>query len=624
MRLKKRALTCFVAAVFVLLMAFSGCGKTVDCGADRPQDMTDQEFTVYNTVSVDALGRETDAVTGFREEKYVGLFYFPWLDVSKKQDTIYNVSEILAIDPQALWSTDSADSPVGKDHIWGEPLYGFYNSDDEWVMRRHVEIWISLGVDFLFFDCTNGFTYDNVWQKLLPILEYYNKAGWNAPQVTFYTNAKSADTIAHLYNNLYAENYCPTTWFSPNGKPMIIGAQVDTDQTGVGSSVDNLPQEVRDFFDIKYSIWPTTTETEQEDGLPWMCWKYPQVVHPGTDGLNAISVSVSEHAAAPFSTSLYYKGTDEAAYNSNWGRGFDFETMTNSDARVAEGSNFEQQWQTAIDMRDEIDIVMTTSWNEWIVGKGAWNFPPYVSFIDTVNQEFSRDIEMMRGGHQDNYVMQFGRNLRDFKKLESSDAEYRRLKIDRPEQFGLYLSDEKWGNYGHKYLDLRRDAMERNALDITGRNYLTDYSNRNDIIAARAVHDGGYLYFMVETAAAIIPYAQGTNWMNIHIGTGEGSSWEGFNFVLNRYPTGSGKTSLERHAGDGYTWKKVCDVEYRVSGNRMIFAVPLSRLGLKADDLCIDFKVSDNVTIPDDIMEYYVSGDSAPIGRFAYRYDYSN
>ena len=32
------------------------------------------------------------------------------------------------------------------------------------------------------------------------------------------------------------------------------------------------------------------------------------------------------------------------------------------------------------------------------------------------------------------------------------------------------------------------------------------------------------------------------------------------------------------------------------------------------------FKVADHVTHPDDIMDYYVSGDVAPLGRLGYGY----
>ena len=54
----------------------------------------------------------------------------------------------------------------------------------------------------------------------------------------------------------------------------------------------------------------------------------------------------------------------------------------------------------------------------------------------------------------------------------------------------------------------------------------------------------------------------------------------------------------------------------------MLCAVPLSALGLTSDSCYIQFKVTDNVQNPGDIMDYYVTGDSAPIGRLSYAYGY--
>ena len=52
----------------------------------------------------------------------------------------------------------------------------------------------------------------------------------------------------------------------------------------------------------------------------------------------------------------------------------------------------------------------------------------------------------------------------------------------------------------------------------------------------------------------------------------------------------------------------------------MQIAVPMTALGITDGEPTFSFKVSDNVTKYDDIMDYYVSGDSAPIGRLSYRY----
>ena len=59
-----------------------------------------------------------------------------------------------------------------------------------------------------------------------------------------------------------------------------------------------------------------------------------------------------------------------------------------------------------------------------------------------------------------------------------------------------------------------------------------------------------------------------------------------------------------------------------VDGNKMTISVPLSMLGLSASEFSFGFKVADNVTNYKDIMDYYVSGDSAPIGRLRYSYGY--
>ena len=75
-------------------------------------------------------------------------------------------------------------------------------------------------------------------------------------------------------------------------------------------------------------------------------------------------------------------------------------------------------------------------------------------------------------------------------------------------------------------------------------------------------------------------------------------------------------------ASDLRIWQKVMKVEYRAQGNELHLAVPRSALGLapRSSDLAIDFKWADNIQHPGDIMDFYLSGDVAPEGRFMYRY----
>ena len=110
-------------------------------------------------MAVDALGRPTpDIQSGApatKDNRLVGLFYFLWLGVHGNHRS-FNVSEFIERDPaighkptSPLWGGH------GVMHHWGEPFYGYYRSDDEWVVRKHMKLLIQADIDFLFFDTTN-------------------------------------------------------------------------------------------------------------------------------------------------------------------------------------------------------------------------------------------------------------------------------------------------------------------------------------------------------------------------------------------------------------------------------------------------------------------------------------
>jgi hypothetical protein len=52
----------------------------------------------------------------------------------------------------------------------------------------------------------------------------------------------------------------------------------------------------------------------------------------------------------------------------------------------------------------------------------------------------------------------------------------------------------------------------------------------------------------------------------------------------------------------------------------MHVAVPREALGLPQDPVTFDFKWIDNVKLPDDLTVLYLDGDTAPLGRFRFRY----
>src|SRR5262249_14696082 len=78
---------------------------------------------------------------------------------------------------------------------------------------------------------------------------------------------------------------------------------------------------------------------------------------------------------------------------------------------------------------------------------------------------------------------------------------------------------------------------------------------------------------------------------------------------------------LEKNEG-GWRWKKVAKASTRVEGREMHLAIPRPALGIPAgaQKLSFDFKWADNLQKPGEVMDFYLSGDVAPEGRFNYRY----
>ena len=63
-----------------------------------------------------------------------------------------DVSKVIAEDPTA--ATDMDHPAWTGSAYWGEPLFGYYMTEDEWVIRRHIEMLGFADVDFLVFDTT--------------------------------------------------------------------------------------------------------------------------------------------------------------------------------------------------------------------------------------------------------------------------------------------------------------------------------------------------------------------------------------------------------------------------------------------------------------------------------------
>lgn len=555
---------------------------------------------------VDALGRrigiEGDAGT-LKKEKYVGLFYFLWMGTNGTQ--LYDNTKILNNYSDALYNVNRWGD-VGVFHFWGEPLFGYYVSNDKWVMRKHIQMLTDADVDFLIFDTTNasgGPTTQSITQAgggnntyvanalaLLGILDEYAKEGWDVPQIVFYTNSNSGRVMDVLYDEIYQSHpEYSHLWFNWEGKPMIIGDSAQASSTA------------RRFFRIKESQWPT--EGKKEDGMPWMEFDrlltQDAVYH--SNGKTVMNVSVAQHNATCKMSASWYGSADRtrSCYTGSYVR---------NDETVMLGLNFQEQWDFAL--KQDPDMIFITGWNEWIAQRQPSQAGEPIVFVDTASMEGSRDTEPMKGGFGDNYYMQMIENIRKFKGTEPKIATDNTAKINVHGGFG------QWNYIRAYYKDYENDTVNRNQRSYGGIVY-QNTTGRNDIIEAKTCNDNNNIYFFVRTKDALTA-PEGNNWMNLYIATGEDNrgTWCGYSYVLNRV-TPADTAVLDRYNGN--SWEKAADVEYSVSGDMMMVAIPKAALGISGSDFTIQFKWADHCEFGN-VDSFYTDGDAAPIGRMNYVY----
>ncbi|MFQ7035325.1 MAG: hypothetical protein ACLRTQ_06460 [Candidatus Borkfalkia sp.] len=604
----KKPIQWIAAALICAIVACSvGCDPK-DKPTERVEDtrnLSAFEYTEANLTATDALGRTAPA-GDISNGNDVGVFYHTWHGVHETPGKVLDITKIMAENPDYLGS-DYLYENADKFHYWGEPLYGYYCSADPWVITRHVELMMAMGIDFLVYDYTNATAYNKEADAIFEVLQNFRDQGFNVPKVTFYTNTRSADVVCGLYRRYYEKGLYKDLWYAPDGKPMIIGVSEDGLISAQNRELYAMLKE--DFFDFRESQWPDgkTTIENLETGFPWMSWQYPQKNFNGM-----MSVSLAQHPDAKMSNGPL----------TNNGRGFDYKKMRNYTSNSDKGTNYQGQWETVFENNADsskkyVDQVLVTGFNEWMAIKLNDGNDSY--FVDTFSEEYSRDIEMMKGGYGDNFVVQTLINTRKYKYSDAKHYKYD-LKTMPLDDF----SAEAWKDVKSEYKDPVGDALARDYRDAFSTTTYVDNSNRNDISSVRIAHDTANLYVRVETAEAVTAY-NGTdkNWMNLLIQTENGgeNSFAGFQYIVNRSPDGSGKTSVEKSRG-GFSWESAGSAQYAVSGNVVLYSIPLASLGLTAQNCYIRIKACDNVTKPDDIMDYYVSGDSAPIGRFAYSYGY--
>ena len=620
-----RILALCLAACFCLLLA--GC-KTEEESGSEPVDwdkLSETEFSFAQISGTDDLGRTITPTAGNEEGKYVGIYYFNWFG-SDHANKKYDTSELLEKYENGvrgnmenpLWVVDETspyysaeEAPNSGSYYWSEPLYGYYNSEDPWLIRKHLELLGYAQIDYLFLDFSNMFIYQDATYALLDAVLEMQAEGRVVPKITMMQPKivdQSERTLKYVWDAYFSKEKYEDCWFrgdkklNPSGNPLLLGSfRTVTDDT----YIDNLW--------LKNMQWPG--DANLPDAAPWMSWDTPQYNHDGY-----MAVSIAQHINAWSSDAYLYP--DTAVFH---GRGWQYgDQNTGSYGEpLLCGTNFQQQWDYALSQKDSLNVVHVTGWNEWIAGKWGDLTSPYqpssdkskrAYFVDNFDISASRDAEMMKGGYGDNYYMQLVENVRQFKGVETDEtlATFAQKTIDVNGDFA------QWEGAGAKYLDYVGEIMERDFISMDPSIEYKDDSARHDIASVQVTNDAEYLYILTETDGDIAPHeADDLSWMNVYLSVGTGG-WENYQYVVNRYPQ-EGVTSLEKFTGNEAETNTVQQIAYAFAGNKIMYRIPLSALGLQAGDT-VQIKATDHLQDFGNPDDFYISGDCAPIGRLNYIY----
>ncbi len=547
--------------------------------------------------ATDFLGRTVpshEEVGARRPGKTVGIFYFLWLGQHHTEGP-YDITRILAGHPDALGRPTSPPwGPEYRFHHWGEPLFGYYLSDDAWVLRKHAQMLSDALVDVIIFDVTNQETYAKAYHRLCEVFTQVRRDGGRTPQIAFLCPfGDPGKVVARLYEDLYKPGRYRDLWFRWKGKPLIL------------ADPEKVAPDLRSFFTFRKPHSNYFAGPRGPGQWGWLAI-HPQPVLYDADGKpEEMAVGVAQNGSGKRLCAF----SEDNTYGRSW---HDGKKDEQPDA-VLHGLNFTEQWEHALKIDPE--FIFITGWNEWI----ALRLPEFagvrkpVMFVDEFTQEYSRDVEPMKGGHADNYYYQMISYIRRFKGVRPPPSAARPTAIRIDGEFA------DWARVKPEYRDDRGDTMHRDHPGYDNAGRYVNKTGRNDFVLLKAAADDQRVSFYARTAAPITARTV-PRWMLLFINADNNPStgWEGYDFRVNHAVRSETKSVLER-AGKSGTWEPVGGVEYHVAGTELELALPRQTLGLHTGSpMRLTFKWADNIQKDNDVMEFTVNGDAAPNARFQY------
>jgi hypothetical protein len=613
---------CCTPIVFAIVFASDSSA----CAATTPRDLQSDTW-----VATDALGRSLGLPDRPpRTGRFVGVFYFMVHGTVAKHDTAtppYDVASDILDNSVILKQLRGDLGPNNPAYLnayhtpgnywWGEPAVGYFLSDDQWVHRRNLRMLANAGVDVIFLDATNAVLYEDAQRALFQAADDLMREGIAVPKIGYVLHAKMAETAQRVYDQFYANNRYRDLWFYWLGKPLLMAsadAVTIKDQQPIADSV-------RRFFTWRES-WAWTAPArppkkswfgDGHDKWPWLD-DFPQGFgwHDARDRPEEVPVSIAGHPTTDLGRSFHgapQHGGSEPPLNA--------EQLSPDTPR---GLYFAEQWQRAIELDPQ--FIFVTGWNEWYARRFPQP-PPYIQpvgdhhlpyfFVDEYNPEFSRDAMPMKGGFGDNYYLQLVEGIRRFKGARPAPIAKAMRTIAIEGGF------DQWANVGPEYLNAAGDTAGRDWPGWGEEHYHVP-AKRNDIALAKVACDSQTIAFYVRTAAPLSA-PDGKAWMQLLIDLDQNpdTGWHGYDFLINRTQPTAGIASIERWVNGG--WKSAGTAAMKAVGNELMIVVPRRAISLPAGHgTAIDFHWLDDVPLPADPADFWYRGESAPDGRFNYRY----
>lgn len=576
-------------------------------------------------VATDALNRSLPGLADCgspRTNRPIGMFYYLWHHFNGTfgdGGQNWDVSQYLLAHPYANphnpWASNPVMQTVNSTYWWGRPELDYYDPSDPWMLRRQIALLNHAGIDVLLFDYSNAVYYDTQLTALCNMIRQMRFEGQKINlKIAFLTHANSGATATYLYNKFYSPGNFSDLWFYWQGKPLILGYVTGT---GAGDTVPSA--NVQNFFTWRTSWAYVATNALHDE------WQWIDVPTPQNFGYDTRTDLPEE---LPVSCGGWATGNLGKSQSNNSQQDYDSQHLPlQHTSRL--GTFFKEQMNYGL--KYDPQFLFLTQWNEWIAGSFAAPSSCYTHvladccpvggfyFVDEYNEEYSRDLEPMKGGHTDNYYFQMVGQNRLRKGVRSVPA------ASAPQTINLAGGFAQWTNASPAYYDAVNDTIFRNfpGASASQMGTYTNYTGRNDFTVLKVARDADNFYFLAQCNSNLTSYT-GSNWMTLFLDTDQNhtTGWESYDYAVNLGPRTAATTTLSQNSTTTNVWNWTTvrsDIAYTVSGNQLMLAIPRASLGLGADPVQFDFHWADNFQT-NDIADFGVNGDSAPDRRFNYRY----